>query len=69
MHLVSRRDQRVPVAGREFTFAEGESIRTEYSYKYSLNDLRALAGAGGWEVEAVWTDGQNYFSVLDLTAR
>jgi dimethylhistidine N-methyltransferase len=69
MHLVSRRDQRATVAGREFAFAEGESIRTEYSYKYSLNDLRALAAEAGWEVEQVWTDERTYFGVLYLTVR
>jgi dimethylhistidine N-methyltransferase len=67
MHLVSRCAQRVRVAGEEFTFAAGESIRTEYSYKYRLRDLHDLATSAGFEVERFWTDEREYFSVHYLT--
>lgn len=67
MHLDSRRAQRVRVAGMEFAFAAGESIRTEYSYKYRLRDLHDLAAAAGFEVERFWTDEREYFSVHYLT--
>jgi L-histidine Nalpha-methyltransferase len=66
MHLVSRADQRVRVAGEVFALAEGESIRTEYSYKFGPADLRRLAAAGGYEVRGAWTDERRYFSVLYL---
>ncbi|RMF11272.1 MAG: L-histidine N(alpha)-methyltransferase, partial [Alphaproteobacteria bacterium] len=36
MHLVSTAPQTVNVADRQFTFAEGESIHTENSYKYTV---------------------------------
>lgn len=68
MHLVSQRDQCVHVGTHRFTFNEGESIRTEFSYKYSLADLRALAAAAGFEVRRVWTDADRYFTVQYLTA-
>ena len=63
MHLVSRRDQQARVGGATFSFAAGESIRTEYSYKYRLRDLHDLAEAGGFEVARFWTDEREYFSV------
>jgi dimethylhistidine N-methyltransferase len=63
MYLVSRREQRVHVGGAEFRFAAGESICTEYSYKYRLRDLHDLAGAAGFQVERFWTDEREYFSV------
>jgi L-histidine Nalpha-methyltransferase len=63
MHLVSRCRQKVHVAGHEFDFAEGESIRTEYSYKYSADDLRRLAEAGGFRLVRLWTDGKRTFGV------
>ncbi|HEX5270320.1 MAG TPA: L-histidine N(alpha)-methyltransferase [Gemmataceae bacterium] len=69
MHLVSRRRQRVRVAGTEFTFAAGETIRTEYSYKYRLRDLHDLAAAAGFDVERFWTDEREYFSVHYFTGR
>ena len=67
MHLVSRRDQWVHVGDAEFFFAAGESIRTEYSHKYRLGDLRDLAMAAGFATKRVWTDERGYFSVHYLT--
>jgi dimethylhistidine N-methyltransferase len=67
MHLVSKRDQHPVVGGESFAIAEGESICTEYSYKYSLDDLRKLAAAGGFAVQRVWMDKEMLFSVLWLT--
>ena len=43
MHLVSRVAQTVRLLGRSFQFAAGESIHTENSYKYSVEQFRALA--------------------------
>lgn len=63
MHLVSRRRQRVHIAGRVFSFDPGESIHTESSYKYTLGEFRDLAASSGLAPLAVWTDDQNLFSV------
>ena len=63
MHLVSRCEQRVSVAGQSFTFDEGDSVHTESSYKYSLNGFQDLACAAGWSPQAVWTDPTRSFSV------
>ena len=67
MHLVSREAQTVQVAGKPVTFARGESIWTESSYKYDLAALETLAVAGGFEVAHVWTDAAEWFAVLYLT--
>lgn len=69
MHLVSARAQRVTIGGVPITFEEGETIRTEYSHKYSLADFRALADAAGFEVTDVWVDDEQLFSVQYLVAR
>ncbi len=66
MHLVSRVAQTVPVAGRRFDFAAGESIHTENSYKYTVEGFRALAAEAGWTGTAVWTDPEALFSVHAL---
>jgi dimethylhistidine N-methyltransferase len=63
MHLVSRAEQRVRVAGEDFSFREGESIHTENSYKYSVERFHALARRAGFAPERVWTDDGNLFSV------
>lgn len=63
MHLVSRRAQRVRVAGRTFTFAEGETIHTENSHKYTLDGFAALAARAGWRTRERWVDDEALFSV------
>lgn len=64
MHLVSRVSQTVPIdaLGLEVTFAAGETIHTENSYKYALEDVDALASAAGFRVEQRWTDAQARFA-------
>jgi dimethylhistidine N-methyltransferase len=69
MHLVSRAAQTVHVGGTVISFAEGESIRTEYSYKYSPEAFRDLADAAGLEVGQVWTDPDGLFSVQYLVVK
>ena len=63
MHLVSRKVQSVRVLGRSFTFAAGESIHTESSYKYTLETFSALAREAGWRSTTVFQDEAALFSV------
>lgn len=67
MRLVSRVDQTVRVRGRSFRFARGERIHTESSYKYDLDQFRALARDAGFELAHVWSDRAGRFSVPYLT--
>jgi L-histidine Nalpha-methyltransferase len=67
MHLVSLRPQMVWVAGHTFDFAEGETIHTENSHKFSVDGFRALAWDAGWGSHDVWTDPASFFSVHVLT--
>jgi dimethylhistidine N-methyltransferase len=69
MHLVSRRPQVVTLDRKRFSFERGETIRTEYSYKHSLEGFAALAAGSGFQVEQVWTDASGLFSVQYLTVR
>ena len=63
MHLVSRRSQRVTVAGHRFDFAEGESVHTENSYKYTVDGFQELARTAGFTPREVWTDPDRKFSL------
>ena len=63
MHLVSASAQTVTVAGEQFEFAEGESIRTECSHKYTLEEFAAMAERAGFAVTRVWMDRERLFSV------
>lgn len=62
-YLRSREPQTVRVAGQSFSFDEGETIHTEYSYKYTLDGFAELIGSAGFSVDAVWTDDRSYFSI------
>ena len=58
----------VTIDGREFHFAAGEAILTEHSHKYTLTSFARLAADAGFEVEKVWTDQDDLFSVQYLRA-
>lgn len=66
MHLVSRRDQDVSIAGHTFHFRKGETIHTENSYKYTVPQFQDLARAADWLPHRVWTDEDALFSVHEL---
>jgi dimethylhistidine N-methyltransferase len=68
MHLLSKGEQVVHLDDVSIPFAEGESIWTESSYKYSLDEFEQLAADAGFSVEKVWTDEQQWFSVQYLVA-
>ena len=51
-----------------FDFAEGEAISTEYSYKYTVEELQRLAADAGFTPSRVWTDERQLFSVHYLVA-
>jgi L-histidine Nalpha-methyltransferase len=63
MHLVSRRAQEIRVLGKRFRFEAGESIHTESSYKYSVEEFHALAHRAGLQPRQVWLDSARLFSV------
>lgn len=67
MHLVSLRAQTVRLGGEAVRFAEGETLWTECSYKYSLPEFALLAATAGFGVREVWTDRDRKFSVQYLT--
>ena len=64
--MESLKAQTIRVAGRNFSFARGETIHTENSYKYTVETFRVLAEAAGWRPVGVWTDESDYFAVHAL---
>ena len=68
MHLVSRAAQTVAIGRHRFAFEAGETIHTENSYKYSIEEFRRLAKSAGFRSEKVWLDAQGLFALHGLTA-
>jgi L-histidine N-alpha-methyltransferase len=66
MHLESRVDQQVEVAGVAHVFRRGDTIHTENSYKYTPEGFRALAASCGYACPSTWTDAQEAFAIYHL---
>jgi len=67
MHLESKRDQLIHLNGDRIPVSKGETILTEYSYKYTLEAFKSLV-SDSYRVETVWTDRDNLFSIQYLVA-
>ncbi len=65
MHLVSRVSQQVAVAGAGLvaSFAAGESIWTESSYKYTPSGIASLGTAAGFGLREQWLDTDAGFAL------
>jgi uncharacterized SAM-dependent methyltransferase len=70
MHLVSRTSQRVtiPAAGISVTFACGERIWTESSYKYQPDGIIEMGAEAGFAARDQWVDGDAGFALTLLGA-
>jgi len=66
MHLVSTRPQTVHLAGRTFRFEAGESLHTENSYKFTVEDVTGLARRSGWRLLDRWISPPPAFAVFLL---
>ncbi|HKP85168.1 MAG TPA: L-histidine N(alpha)-methyltransferase [Blastocatellia bacterium] len=69
-YIVSREAQRVriPALDLEARFEQGETIHTENSYKFDLDQLAELARETGFSLKRVWTDEAGRFSFNLFTA-
>ncbi len=64
MHLVSRQRQLVRVGGQTFEFAPGESLHTENSYKFTVEDVTGMARRAGWRLIERWISPPPAFAVF-----
>jgi dimethylhistidine N-methyltransferase len=63
MYIISLADQRVHIGDTQICFKKDETLRTEYSYKYSVEEFQDLARLAGFNSKHVWTDCDRLFSV------
>lgn len=68
MHLFALEDQMVSIGNHQFHFQKDESIHTESSHKYDLEQFKAFCKTCGFELSDAFTDEQDYFAVCALTA-
>ena len=67
MHLVSRLSQKMVVDGAQVSFEQGESIRTECSYKYDLEAFCGQVETAGFQARTAWMDPKKLFAVQYVT--
>ena len=63
IYIRSLANQETWIAGTPILFGKGELIHTEYSYKYSVSEFRALAAQAGFRPIDTWIDPVELFSV------
>jgi dimethylhistidine N-methyltransferase len=66
LYIRSLKEQSAVIAGRRFSFAAGEMIHTENSYKYAIAEFHALAERAGFRSLDTWTDPDGMFAVYYL---
>lgn len=69
MHLVSLKDQVITIGNEEIAFQEGETIHTENSYKFTVEEFHEIASLCGFTPRKVWCDEKRWFSMHFLEVR
>ncbi len=67
MHLVSLKEQTVIIDKTPFHLRQDETIHTENSYKYSIEEFQDMANYAGFDAQQVWKDADHLFSLHYLT--
>ena len=66
MHLESLKGHSVKLLDKEICFKKGETIHTENSYKYTINDFVDLSSSSGYKVKDIFTDKKKFFGIFCL---
>ena len=64
MHILSKIKQTVKILDKNFNFRKGETIHTENSYKYTINDFNKILEETGFKKVSVLTDKNRYFGIF-----
>ncbi|WNB91223.1 L-histidine N(alpha)-methyltransferase [Bacillus sp. NEB1478] len=63
MHLVSLKNQRITIGNEKIAFKEGETIHTENSHKFTIEEFQDIARNCGFIPRNVWCDEKEWFSI------
>lgn len=66
MAIASLSDQTVRLGDTKIPFRQGETLRTEHSYKYTIDEFQLLAMEAEFHPVQVWVDEQQLFSLHHL---
>ena len=57
---------KVKLGNISISFARGETIHTENSYKYTVESFQEIAQSAGFDIRAGWSDERQLFGVYYL---
>ncbi len=63
MHLVSKVKQFIKIHGTVLKFEEGETIHTESSYKYNVDEFVEICALAKYKIKKTWKDRKRKFCV------
>jgi dimethylhistidine N-methyltransferase len=66
LYVVSMASQEVSIDGQRFAIRNNERIRTQFSYKYTTDQLQTLVQEAGWRAVQLWMDSRRYFAAYLL---
>ncbi len=66
MHLSSLQDQVIHLGEMIIPIHKGESIWTESSYKFTVDEFIELGLTAGLKAERIWTDENKWFCLMFL---
>ena len=66
MHIKSLEKQKISIDDLDLNlnFHKDETIRTEYSHKYTLSQIKEMFDDSGFKIKSKWMDKNNYFSIF-----
>lgn len=66
MHIRSKIDQEILLLRADvmIKFKKDEMILTEYSHKYAVDQIYALAKKSGFKIKEIWKDKNEYFALV-----
>lgn len=66
MHLRSKAKQHISINNINLSISleRGETIRTEYSHKYTIPQIKKIAKNIGLHIKQIWSDEKNYFALV-----
>jgi len=68
MHLKAKKDINItcPYLDHNIILKEGETIHTENSYKFTNKSIQNLTKAGQFKFNNIFTDNNNWFSIIQI---
>ena len=69
MHLKSKINQHINIFDETIILKKGETIHTENSYKYTIQNFSKLSEQSNFEILNVFTDSDNLFALFFLKVK